>query len=63
MRSPEGFTPMASDKRINFTSVKCPTCKLSLLIKPGVKVCPVCRGLLFCPTARKFDRSPPLVAS
>jgi hypothetical protein len=43
MRPPEGFTPMASDKRIALTRVKCPTCKLTLLIKPGVKVCPACR--------------------
>ena len=47
IRSPEGFTAMPNEKgRVKLARVKCPTCKLSLLIKPGVKFCPACRGLL-----------------
>ena len=37
---------MAGEKRIKFTTVKCPTCKLTLLVKPGVKICPACRSPL-----------------
>jgi len=37
---------MGNEKRGKLIKVKCPTCKLRLLIKPSVKVCPVCRGLL-----------------
>jgi uncharacterized Zn finger protein (UPF0148 family) len=37
---------MADEKRIKLMRVKCPTCKLSLLVKPGVNVCPGCRGPL-----------------
>ena len=46
MRSPAGFARMGNEKRGKLIKVKCPTCKLRLLIKPSVKVCPVCRGLL-----------------
>jgi Zn-finger nucleic acid-binding protein len=37
---------MADEKRINLVRVKCPTCKLSLIMKASLKVCPACRGLL-----------------
>jgi hypothetical protein len=46
MKSPEGFTPMADERRIKLTKVKCPTCKVTLLVKPGVKFCPACRAPL-----------------
>jgi hypothetical protein len=44
MLSPEGFAPVADKKKIRLARVKCPTCKLNLLVKPGVKVCPGCGG-------------------
>jgi len=45
---------MGNEKRIKFRTVKCPTCKLTLLVKPGVNFCPAWRGSL---TAREgFDR-------
>jgi hypothetical protein len=52
---------MANERRITLTNVKCPSCKVTLLVKPSLKVCPVCRGLL--PRRQKVDRSPPPVAS
>jgi len=33
-------------KKAKFHKVKCPQCKASLLIKPTVKVCPICEGTL-----------------
>jgi hypothetical protein len=40
---------MANEKRIKLTKDKCPTCRLTLLAKPSVKVCPACRGRLGTP--------------
>jgi hypothetical protein len=40
---------MPNEKRIKLARVKCPTCKVSLLIEPGVKLCPACRGPLATP--------------
>ena len=45
---------MADEKRIKLARVKCPTCKVNLLVKPSVKVCPACRGPL--PKLQKVDR-------
>jgi rubrerythrin len=33
-------------KKAKFHKVKCPQCKASILIKPTVKVCPICEGTL-----------------
>jgi rubrerythrin len=33
-------------KKAKFHKVKCPQCKASLLIKPTVKVCPICEASL-----------------
>ena len=33
-------------KRVKLHSVKCPKCKINLMIRPTEKVCPVCRGML-----------------
>ena len=46
MRSPAGFARMGNEKRGKLIKVKCPTCKLSLLIKANLKLCPACRGPL-----------------
>jgi hypothetical protein len=32
--------PMPDEKKIKFTSVKCPTCKVTLPVKSGVRFCP-----------------------
>jgi len=37
---------MKEGQSIKLLKVRCPTCKLSLLAKPGVKFCPACRGPL-----------------
>jgi len=40
---------MGNEKRGKLIKVKCPTCKLRLLIRPSVKVCPACRSPLTKP--------------
>jgi Zn finger protein HypA/HybF involved in hydrogenase expression len=37
---------MKTEKTTKLKKVKCPTCKLTLLIKASVKFCPACRGPL-----------------
>lgn len=37
---------MKTDKTTKLTKVKCPTCKLILLIKASLTFCPACRSLL-----------------
>jgi hypothetical protein len=40
-------------KKAKFHKVKCFQCKASLLIKPSVKVCPICEGSLRFPEMLK----------
>jgi Zn finger protein HypA/HybF involved in hydrogenase expression len=46
---------MAKDKRLNLMKIKCPTCKVNLLIKASVNVCPACRSPL--PKSPVIDRA------
>jgi uncharacterized Zn finger protein (UPF0148 family) len=47
---------MAKDKRLKLTKIKCPTCKVNLLIKASVNFCPACRSPL--PKSAVIDRAP-----
>jgi rRNA maturation endonuclease Nob1 len=39
-------------KRVKLQAVKCPKCKADLMVRPDVKVCPVCGGKLPKPASR-----------
>ena len=39
-------------KRVKLQAVKCPKCKLTPMVKPTEKVCPVCGSALLKPVKR-----------